>query len=248
MTILPDLPPVRDMPALRADARRRELEELLSRTSSQPTLRRRTLLTAGAVCAAGVAAAVLAAINPWARTPAYAAWTAVPTRLDVPTTQQMAARCADHLQPAFDSLSGWVTAVGEQRGRVRAVLLVGQSDGQTRWGLCAPGLGVDGLVSALPPPVGNGSPPPTGVAVPPAPRGAAPVVYTFFAGTARIALGRVAAGVTRVLIVTDDARVVTATVGHGYCLAWWPSLAGIHAVDEFTATGQEFHPLNYPAK
>jgi hypothetical protein len=239
MTILNDLPPNREMPARHAQARRRELEALLSRTSLSPTMRRRGLLLAAtAVCAAGVATVV--AINPWVRTPtASAAWAAVPTPLDAATTQQLGAPCADHLRRYFDRLDSWITAIGEQRGTVRAVLIIGQSSGSRRWGLCAPDLGVDGLVPAVPPIPGASLP--RGIAVPSPSEERGPVIVPFDARTARIAVGAVPADVTRVVIETLDGRLVTASVGRGYCLAWWPSHAGIRAVHEYTGTGQELH-------
>lgn len=208
-------------------------------------LRHRALIGTSVAVAAGTAAVVVGIPGPGHEggTPASAAWAAVPTRLDPHTAQQLGTRCANQLRQYFDSVNSVITAVGEQRGKVRAVLIVGRFDGRSRWGLCAPGL-KESLASALPPPPGPSAP--SSIQPPRSSRTTAPAIAAFHAGPARIAVGPVAADIKRVVIETTDALVVTASVGHGYCLAWWPSSADIRAVREYTASGGELHPANYP--
>jgi hypothetical protein len=57
-------------------------------------------------------------------------------------------------------------------------------------------------------------------------------------GTASILGGRTAADVGRVEIVLDDGGVVTASVGAGHWLAWWP---GTVTADRITATSADGH-------
>ncbi|MEO8469325.1 MAG: hypothetical protein ABI573_06620 [Chloroflexota bacterium] len=59
------------------------------------------------------------------------------------------------------------------------------------------------------------------------------------AGTARELGGRVAAGVTRVVVELKDGRMVTASVVGGYWLAWWPNDVAASAVTAFDAAGAE---------
>jgi len=50
--------------------------------------------------------------------------------------------------------------------------------------------------------------------------------------------GRVAADVTAVTIALADGRTVTASVGGGHWLAWWPGDVGATTVSGLDAAGQ----------
>jgi len=239
MTIFDDLPAAREMPTAHAVARQHAIETQLPQLLGQQGPHRGRVLSVAAASAAVATAAVIAAVNPWSSTPAYASWTAVPDQLDRVATQQLGITCAKDLQRHFNgSASGLTAALAERRGQFQAVLLQGVHDGGTSMGVCVNTHHGDlgGLTSVL------------------APLTAGQVIMldgnpgqTSGPDAARVAYGRTSTAVARVVVTTQDNRTVTASAGGGYFLAWWPSGPGVSAVSAYAANGRELVVRHYPA-
>jgi hypothetical protein len=59
-----------------------------------------------------------------------------------------------------------------------------------------------------------------------------------------VAIGRSGSGVTGVALQRADGSVVTATVGNGHFIAWWPEAEGIKALSVNTSTGTRSNPVD----
>ncbi len=64
-------------------------------------------------------------------------------------------------------------------------------------------------------------------------------------GLARL-FGRAPAGTSSVIVSRSDGTIVTATVAHGYFLAWWPSDEGATAIDARDASGKVISHVSGP--
>ncbi|MEO7664553.1 MAG: hypothetical protein ABIV26_05450, partial [Candidatus Limnocylindrales bacterium] len=58
--------------------------------------------------------------------------------------------------------------------------------------------------------------------------------------------GRIAATVARVVVEVADGRIVTASVGGGYWLAWWPDDVRAKVVTAFDSAGAEILVVEPP--
>lgn len=54
----------------------------------------------------------------------------------------------------------------------------------------------------------------------------------------RTLLGRVSADVVKARVETEDGRKVTATLGNGWMVAWWPTLSKATSVTLYDAEGE----------
>lgn len=59
-----------------------------------------------------------------------------------------------------------------------------------------------------------------------------------------VAIGQTGAGVTAVGLQRPDGSVVSATVGHGYFIAWWPDGQGVDALSVTTGSGTQTDPVD----
>jgi hypothetical protein len=60
--------------------------------------------------------------------------------------------------------------------------------------------------------------------------------------------GRVTGRASTVEVTADDGRVITASVGHGYFLAWWPSGSPVGTVRALDAGGHVIATTAHPAR
>lgn len=200
--------------------------------ASVPAPRHRQHWTIGfATAGAGLAMLVVFLLTMGGATPELAAWTAVPQRVSAGQTARLAASCERQLAAGHFGvrLGAQTSALAEGRGAATAVLLVGASGTEA---ICvnpaAPGGAGPSVAGPL---VGIGAPGPsrgslTVDGVPGGPGLGDSAVY-----------GRVTPRAAQVLVTTEDGRLVTATLGHGYFLAWWPSGAGIKTIRVLGRTG-----------
>ncbi len=171
-------------------------------------------------------------------TPALAAWTAVPQHVPAGQAARLATSCERDLAAGHfpAGLGSPTSALAERRGAGTAVLLVGSSGAEA---ICV-NPASSSAAAGSGPLVGVGTPgrsraPLTVDGVPGGPGLGASAVY-----------GRVAEGASKVLVTTQDGRVVTATLGHGYFLAWWPSGAGIKAISVLDRAGHVITTVRNP--
>jgi hypothetical protein len=61
-----------------------------------------------------------------------------------------------------------------------------------------------------------------------------------------LAEGRVGSDVRAVTLVLADGSKVTASLGRGWFLAWWPGAAQVNAAEVRTSTGTTTQPLHFP--
>ena len=189
--------------------------------------RRWPAIAAGAAAAtAGALAWVVIGSGGLAPEPA---WAAVPRSVPAALASQLAKSCQTQVaQHSWPIRSGQVgTALAEQRGASTAVLLLAAGHDAicvdphpaaagTAGGIIGPLVGVSvedpagGVLTV------DGTPGGPGLGL-------------------RAVYGRVGSPrVAKVLITLSDGREVTATLGHGHYLAWWPATAGgdiVRAVD-----------------
>lgn len=205
-------PPRRRMPA---DRRARIRAILLSTVAESDVDSRRSRRWLAAVSvAAFVLAAALTIAQPWGR--ATATWAAVPEQLDAAATARLSRACTEAIaQRHFPILlSSTAPVLAEARGTSSAVL----SSSPSQVDLC-----ISGATDATERFMGA-------YFVTPLPAGSLGVVDgvpgSREGGDAlRVIFGRLAVPVEAVTVTTGDGLHVTAAVGKGYFLAWWPSHA-----------------------
>lgn len=218
-------------PAARAAIRAVVLTEAVD--PSAVSTRRHRGLRLAAAAAVITGAIVVSMVVFGGRQPAMA-WAAVPDAVSASQAAELSTACAadiaaQHFPVTLDDAR---PAVAEQRGDFTAVLVEGRADqlgiclsNSTHNGSIGTGSVLRGVVYNLDPVSGlltldgvpgqlNGD------------------------GAARVAFGRVTPAVSSVLIRTQDGRSVTASVAHGWFLAWWPSGAGVAVVQGLDATGR----------
>lgn len=160
--------------------------------------------------------------------------------VDKPPTDDLSTWQAVPLQPdpALEAIAASAQSscrVGPQADPVRLLL----QDRRTTWTAAflfiAPGAYGDCFVTTAIGGMGGGSGP-----LPDALSGVLTIdsngAWDIADGKARLLGGRVGVGVTRVEILLDDGRGVTASVRDGYWLAWWPDgplARGVTAFDAF---------------
>jgi hypothetical protein len=59
-----------------------------------------------------------------------------------------------------------------------------------------------------------------------------------------VAMGRSGSAVSGVGLQRTDGSVVTATVGDGHFVAWWPEVEGVSALSVTTASGTQNYPVD----
>lgn len=231
MNVIDDIPAGRDLPPGRADARRLALERETRGPARPPFRARRLAVVLASAAIVGAAAAYVAVSPPWGVSAAYASWTAVPGQLGPAATQALGASCAQSLQQHFKDANGLAPALGEQRGKFSAVVLGDAAN----VGVC---VNVNGILGGF----STRSPIPAGSALV---LEAAPGLLTG-PDAARAAYGEVSPQVTRVVVTTQDGRTVTASVGGGYFLGWWPSGADPATIAAYDAAGAQLSRLTVP--
>lgn len=194
-----------------------------------------------AVALTGVAVASLLLFSGEARPPALAAWTAVPQSVSPAQAVQLTRDCTARVVGHFPISLGRVTSsLAEHRGSSSAVLIAGSTGSEaicvnpatsangssggyagTQAGIVA----ADPMVGSLKVDGGTGGP--------------AVGLTTVF--------GRVTDRATTVKVTAEDGRVVTASVGHGYFLAWWPSGSPAGTVRALDDAGHVIATAGQPA-
>ena len=171
-------------------------------------------------------------------TPALAAWTAVPQHVPAGQAARLAASCERELTAGRFAirLGAPASALAERRGAATAVLLAGSA-------------GIEAIcVNPAPSGAAAGSGPLVGIGTPGRSRG--PLTVDGVPGGPGLGdsavYGRVADGASQVLVTTRDGRLVTATLGHRYFLAWWPSGAGIKAIRVLGRAGEVITTVTNP--
>lgn len=174
--------------------------------------RRRQLqgATGALALALGAAAALIGVVGNSGPQSAYAGWTAVPAR---PTLAQI--RAAE--SPRACGAHGGPTLVGPTIAEARGpfISLVFQS--RTRFELCITHPGVWTEIN-------------TGPAPPKLPADAVANLasgfgHPGFGPPVSLTAGNLGSAVTALTLVLKDGERITATVGHGWALAWWPGLS-----------------------
>lgn len=201
-------PPQRPLPA----HRRARIRAVLMSTVAEPRANsRRSRRWVRATLVAGLVLGVaLAVVQPWGR--ATAAWAAVPEQLDAGTTARLSDVCTEAIaQRQFPmSVSPTTPGLAEARGSSSAVI----SSSQSQLDVCITGPTAQfvGVYNIAPLPAGS-----IGVVdgVPGYRQG----------GTLRVIFGRLGVSVQGITVTTADGLHVTAAVGNGLFLAWWPSNA-----------------------
>ena len=226
-------------------------EGLLRAIDTKPPRKRRVVALAGTTAVAtGVATGVLTmgAGAPYA----FAGWSAEPSapapgqlqsaqsvcqgRLDQAVSNQPANKQPPARQPSNRSLpSGPFTAVlSDVRGPFTTSIF---SDGSSGSALCLAAPGATSLRWVV-----GGAPVPGAGAI-------AVDQVSFLARdgqTYTLAEGRTGSAVTGAILQLADGSTVTATVGDGYFLAWWPGAEGIDSATLTTVSGTVTQLLNLP--
>lgn len=198
-------------------------EEIESTPSRSRRPRRRWAVAAGGIAAATAGAISWAAFSP---SPA-SAWAPFPQPVTGSAATRLQSDCktqvSGHAWPI--PTGGLDNSLAEQRGASSAVLLFG-SDG--RQAIC-----VD--------PHGSGQAftgPLVGVSTTDDSHAAVTAVTDGGPGLGMWAVhGRVPSRAAKVLVILGDGQQVTASVGHGHYLAWWPSTDGSGSVRVTDASG-----------
>jgi hypothetical protein len=171
-------------------------------------------------------------------TPALAAWTAVPEHVPAGRAARLGASCERDLAAGHfpTGLGSPTSALAERRGAGTAVLLVGASGAEA---IC---------VNPAPSTAEASAGPLVGIDTPGRSRG--PLTVDGLPGGPGLGdsavYGRVADWVDKVLVTTQDGRLVTATLGDGYFLAWWPSGAGVTAIRVLGSAGHLITTVRNP--
>ena len=205
MTI--DIPDIPDISAARAEQVWSHVLATASRERARSRKRRAFGISGATTLAGALGFALLAP------TSSFATWTEVPTVV--------------RLSPADPSLTSCLTALADVKGGphtdpVRQPLLSEQ-----RGAFITNLLAGDGTLSIC---IGKGADLWTGTNIAPALPGNQTVTVLGNAGLVepeglRYVFGRITGEVGGVTVVTDDGLRVTASVGGGYFLAWWPGSA-----------------------
>lgn len=223
-----DLWVVEDLPPERLAAIRDDLHSAVTRSALR-SVRVRALAACGAALLVGAGAVTVVD-----RPQQAAAWTAVPSPYAATMSTPMIEQCLANIPRPPDGMSVGVgalsIAVGESRGRSHAALLnavdsqavcitgpSGSAGGRTT---SAP-LGPEDLLTIA----GNGG--------------------SVGRSGERYVYGRARGDVTRVVVRTSDGGTVSASVGHGAFLAWWPTSAApvaVAAIDGHGRTLSELRP------
>lgn len=227
MTIRQDLPPIRRMPAGHDEQLRAALVRYASsrQTRRRAALAKRRIYTWLAALGAAGTGAVLG-INLLTASNAYASWTSVPDQITGPALLEASTNCQHNLSRHFPSMAeGLQVALGERRGDFTATVL----SAGTRVGVCVTGVPhgeLGGVLDLQPLSAGtllslDASP---GILNGP--------------DAVRQAVGRVNDPlVSKVVVETADRRDVTASIGAGLYVAWWPSGADVTVVKALDAQG-----------
>jgi len=183
---------------------------------------------------AAAAAAIFVVSSVLSAPGAYASWTATPSPLASSETQSLGTACADRVRARFPDASPHLQpVVAERRGDFKTALIadlaqvavcadwIGPISGNTQRGST-----LEGLTTAA--------------ALPPGQVVSLVAVPGQLGGpdALRMAYGLVASTVARVVVQTTDGHTVTASVDHGYFLAWWPTGSEIRTITAHDAAGR----------
>jgi hypothetical protein len=192
--------------------------------------RRRLMLPAlGGISLAGIISAIAVVLSlGTAAAPAFAHWTATPTKAAPVASQKALAQCR-----ADDSLFGQPVLV-DSRGPFTAAVWNTHTAGGLSSCIDAPSLHGSGSASQS----DFTHVRPSGIQ-----RSTSEVIFTNPGGAERaratILYGRVGVDVRGVKVRLSDGTVVTATVSHGYYLAWWPGKVTGTTATVLTTSGLE---------
>lgn len=200
----------------------------------EPRLRPRLVLSGAGMAAAltGITVVSWLLVSRGGSQPALAAWTTVPQSVSAAQTAQLTEDCTGRVAGHFPiSLGRVASSLAEQRGSSSTVLVAGATGSEAicvspatgsnagRAGVEAgPQVGIvaaDQMIGSLKVDGGAGGP---------------------GAGLTAV-FGRVTGQASTVKVTAEDGRVITASVGHGYFLAWWPSGAPVGTVRALDAEG-----------
>lgn len=232
-------PPPQPVPPARAEVIRSLVLDACGEDTERPIRVPRTrprLVLPGVGVAAvmtGVAVASWLLISGGGSQPALAAWTAVPQSVTAAQAAQLTHDCTNRVVGHFPIPLRRVTfSLAEHRGSSTAVLLIGAAGSEA---ICVkPAAASNGGGT------GTSAGPQVGIVAASPMTGALQVDGS--AGGPAIGLtaifGQVTTEATTVTVTTDDGRVVTASVGHGHFLAWWPSASPAATVRALNASGQ----------
>jgi hypothetical protein len=200
----------------------------------EPRLRPRLVLSGAGMAAAltGVAVTSWVLVSRGGSQPALAAWTTVPQSVSAAQAAQLTDGCTGWVAGHFPiSLGRVASSLAEQRGSSSAVLLAGATGSEAICVNPAPGATAGGTGVEAGPQVGIVA--------------ADPMIGSLKvdggAGGSAVGLtavfGRVTGQASTVEVTAEDGRVITASVGHGYFLAWWPSGSPVGTVRALDAAG-----------
>jgi hypothetical protein len=258
---------LREVFALRAAAVSTDAVERLRRIDYRPHMRRRWPLTISTVGAASGVTAVVSVLMVGGSQAAFAGWTATPATAAGARSAVLSADTADTCQsnlasaPGGSGLGSWNQVATDVRGPYTVTVYQNgstslascftgpsfttfQAESLTDGGGMAVALSGSRSVSGSQPPSASSS---TGIRLQSG--GAIEQLLVSHLsqtgnGAYTLAEGRLASAVSAVTLVLSDGQDVTATTGHGWLVAWWPSGEDVTAAQITTASGTTTEPLN----